>query len=133
MKLRERRKSTFDALQKLIKKGDVISLRRALDAGASPSLSNQFAWTLLMLAALEGNLRIGELLISQGADRNAANKFGDTALSLSAHRGHVRFIKLLLGHGASIDCLPNAIKARKATENIFRSVGPQDCGHHGRC
>ena len=97
----------FNTLHRLIKKGDVVSLRRELDAGTSPNFSNRFAWTLLMLAALEGNSKIGELLISRGADVNATNKFGETALSIAAHRAHMRFIKLLLTHGASIDCLPH--------------------------
>ena len=97
----------FNTLHRLIKKGGVVSLRRELDAGTSPNLSNRFAWTLLMLAALEGNSKIGELLISRGADVNATNNFGETALSLAAHRAHMRFIKLLLTHGASIDCLPH--------------------------
>lgn len=97
----------FVALQRLIKKSDIISLRRELDLGMSPNLSNQFSWTLLMLAALEGKLSVGELLISRGAEVNATNDFGETALSLAAHRGHTRFIKLLLAHGASKDCRPH--------------------------
>jgi ankyrin repeat protein len=48
----------------------------------NPNLSNRFAWTLLMLAALEGNLKIGELLISRGADVTATNKFGETPLTM---------------------------------------------------
>jgi len=107
VKLPKGTRSTFDALHRIIKKGDVISLRSELDAGTNPNLSNRFAWTLLMLSALEGNLKIGELLISRGADVNATNKFGETALSLAAHRAHMRFIKLLLTHGASADCLPH--------------------------
>jgi ankyrin repeat protein len=107
MKVPEGKGSTFDALHRLIKHGDIVSLQRELDAGTSPNLSNRFSWTLLMLAALEGNSKIGGLLISRGADINATNKFGETALSLAALRAHMRFIKLLLIHGASIDCLPH--------------------------
>src|SRR5579859_5069016 len=82
--------TTFDALHRLIKKSDILSLSHELDSGVSPNLSNQFSWTLLMLAALEGNTSIGELLISRGADINATNKSGETALSLAAHKGHIR-------------------------------------------
>jgi ankyrin repeat protein len=98
---------TFDALHRLIKKGDVISLSRELEGGVSPNLSNQFSWTLLMLAALEGNTNIGELLISRGADVNATNNFEETALSLASHNGHTRFIQRLLAHGASTNCRPH--------------------------
>jgi ankyrin repeat protein len=98
---------TFEVLHRLIKKSDVISLRRELDTGVSPNLSNQFSWTLLMLAAIEGNRSIGELLISKGADVNAINDFGETALSLAAHGGHIPFIRALLASGASTDCHPH--------------------------
>ncbi|MGI0134976.1 MAG: ankyrin repeat domain-containing protein [Candidatus Micrarchaeaceae archaeon] len=90
VKLPKRKRSAFDVLYRIIKKGDVISLRSELDAGTNPNLSNRFAWMSLMLAALEGNLKIGEMLISRGADVNATNKFGETALSLAAHHAHMR-------------------------------------------
>jgi ankyrin repeat protein len=98
---------TFDETHKLIKKGDLVSLRLALDGGMSPDLSNQFSWTLLMLATLEGNTTVGELLISRGASVNKANDFGETALSLAACKGHSQFVKILLSHGASKDCHPH--------------------------
>ena len=54
-----------------------------------------------MLAALEGNIAMGELLISKGATIDKTNDFGETALSLAAHGGHTQFIRVLLAHGAS--------------------------------
>ena len=98
---------TYDEAHRLIKKGDLVSLRHELDGGMSPDLSNQFSWTLLMLAALEGKVAIGELLISKGAAIDKTNDFGETALSLAAHGGHTQFIKVLLAHGASSDCRPH--------------------------
>lgn len=98
---------THDEAHRLIKKGDLVSLRHELDRGMSPDLSNQFFWTLLMLAALEGNVAIGELLISKGAGIDKTNDFGETALSLAAHRGHTQFIRVLLAHGASPNCRPH--------------------------
>jgi ankyrin repeat protein len=98
---------TFDEAHRLIKKADIVSLRHELDEGASPNSANRFSWTLLMLAAIEGNAPIGELLISRGAALNRTNDFGETALSLAAHGGHASFIRLLLANGASTDCRPH--------------------------
>jgi ankyrin repeat protein len=91
----------FEEIHHLIKHGNVIALRRELDNGLDPNLSNKLSWSLLMLVALEGNTQLGELLISRGADINRRNKFGDTALSLAAHKGFLSFMQLLLDRGAS--------------------------------
>jgi ankyrin repeat protein len=90
----------------MMKRGDVLALTRELDIGVSPDFSNQFGWTLLMLAALEGNTAVGELLTARGAALDRKNDFGDNALSLAAHKGHVPFIKLLLRRGAVRDWGP---------------------------
>jgi ankyrin repeat protein len=99
----------FQEIHKLIKRGDIIALRKLLDEGLTPNLSNKYSWTLLMLAALEGNNLLGELLISRGADLNKLNDFGETALSLAAHQGHLLFVDLLLKNGASKDCSPHGV------------------------
>jgi len=98
---------TFDEAHTLIKKGDITSLRRGLDGGVSPNLSNQFSWTLLMLASIEGNTSICELLISRGAALDIKNDFGETPLSLATHGGHAPLIRMLLANGAPIDCRPH--------------------------
>ena len=97
---------TFDEASKLIKKGDIIRLRKELQDGLSPKLANRYSWTLLMIAALEGNTSIGSLLIESGAELDRRNKFHETALSLAAHSGHPSFVALLLTGGASLDCHP---------------------------
>ncbi len=98
---------TFEGAHRLIKTGDLISLRHALDGGLSPNLSNRFRWSLLMAAAIEGNTQIGQLLISRGANLDQLNDFGESALSLAAQQGHPRFVQLLLSAGASTHCRPH--------------------------
>ena len=98
---------TFDEASRRIKRGDLAAIQRALDAGLNPSLTNRFSWTLLMMAALAGNVTVGRLLISKGADFNRMNDFGETALSLAAHKGHLPFLELLLSSGASLQCRPH--------------------------
>ncbi len=97
---------TFAEASKIIKKGDIIRLRKELQDGLSPNMANQHSWTLLMIAALEGNSGIGSLLIESGAELDRRNKFRDTALSLAAHTGHPSFVALLLTGGASLECHP---------------------------
>ncbi|HEX3857289.1 MAG TPA: ankyrin repeat domain-containing protein [Verrucomicrobiae bacterium] len=97
----------FDKLHRRIKNGDLLELHREVDGGLDPNLQNRFGWTLLMLAALEGNTKIGTFLIDRGASVTMLNNFGDSALSLAAHEGHIPFLKLLKSHGASGDIRPH--------------------------
>ena len=60
-----------------------------------------------MLAAIEGNTSVGELLISRGAALDKTNDFGETALSLAAQGGHGSFLRMLLDNGASTACTPH--------------------------
>jgi len=99
---------TFDEVDRFIKKGDVVALRRALDQGVSPNLAHRFSCTLLMSAALGGNTRVGRLLIERGASVDHANNRGETALWHAAHMGQTSFVELLLEHGASPECCPYA-------------------------
>jgi ankyrin repeat protein len=96
----------FDEASKAIKKGDVLRLRHYLDSGLDPNLSNQFGWTLLMCAAMEGNTAVARELIMRGAQLDARNKHSDAALSLAAHTGHPGFVALLIDAGASLDGHP---------------------------
>jgi ankyrin repeat protein len=98
---------TFDEAHRELKRGNLGLLRKELENGLNPNLSNRYSWTILMLAALAGNTRIGELLIENGADLDVRNRFGETALSLAAQSGHVSFVDLLLRNGASLDCYPH--------------------------
>ena len=86
---------TYRGAQNLIKRGDEPALRASLDAGLDPNLANQNGWTLLMLAAVEGNVPIGRLLIEKGASIHARNNKDDSALSLATHRGYALFADLL--------------------------------------
>jgi ankyrin repeat protein len=103
---------TFEDAHRRIKRGDLIALRNALDAGLDPNLANRFSWTLLMLAALEGNTQIGKMLFAKGAEVERQNKVGETALSLAAHKGHERFVDWLLRIGATTDVQPHGHSLR---------------------
>lgn len=86
---------TYRAAQNLIKRGDEPALRAALDTGLDPNLANQNGWTLLMLAAVEGNVPIARLLLEKGADPSLRNNKDETALTLATHRGFAQFAEIL--------------------------------------
>jgi ankyrin repeat protein len=91
---------TYRGAQNLIKRGDEAGLRLALEQGLDVNLANQNGWTLLMLAAVEGNVPIGRLLIEKGASLDARNNKDESALMLATHRGFTLFAELLNGAAA---------------------------------
>ncbi len=96
-----------DQAHRAIKRGRLSLLEEAIPDVMSPNATNRFGWTLLMLAAIEGNTKIGALLIERGADVAALNNFGESALSLAAFEGHLPFVKLLKANGSPIDARPH--------------------------
>jgi len=103
----------YHHILRLIKHGNLSEIRNLLDAGVSPNIEHPHGWTLLMLAAAEGNTAIGRLLIARGATVNNVTNMGtgQTALSLAVIEGHVRFLKLLLDHGADPDAGGHRVEA----------------------
>ncbi len=98
---------SYRAAQTLIKRGDEPALHTALDTGLDANLVNKNGWTLLMLAALEGSVTLGKLLLGKGAQLDARNQHDETALSLAAQKGHIELLKLLKDRGASVACKPH--------------------------
>ena len=92
---------SYRAVQTLIKRGDEPALRAALDAHLDPNLANHKGWSLLMLAAVEGDVPIGRLLIERGAIVTAKNDKDETALGIATNRRHDPFVALLNEHAAA--------------------------------
>lgn len=86
---------SYRAAQKLIKRGDEPALLAALEAGLDPNLANENGWSLLMLAAVEGSVPLGRLLLARGAEAAMRNAKGETASSIASVRQHAAFLELL--------------------------------------
>ena len=76
---------TFDQAHRVIKRGVIATLEQAIPEQIKPNAANEFGWTLLMLAALEGKTKIGALLIERGADVTLLNDLGESALSIAGN------------------------------------------------
>lgn len=86
---------TYRGAQNLIKRGDEAGLREALEHGLDANLVNQNGWSLLMLAAVEGAVPLGRLLLEHGAKVDAKNNKDQTAITLAADRGYALFVEML--------------------------------------
>ena len=84
---------------------DLNGIQLLLAHQANVNRSNRFGTTPLMCAAVSGQYRVIERLLSQGAHINAVNNDGRTALHYAiCWRGHKREIaELLLANGADIN------------------------------
>ena len=93
-----------DQLVNLVVNGDVATLSQALRDGADPNAADNQLITLLMYAALTGNLEVGRLLLDTGrCDVGRVNSSGWNALHCAAMEGHVYMIKLLLDAGLDVN------------------------------
>jgi len=86
---------SYRAAQTLIKRSDEPAFRASLEAGLDSNLANPNGWSLLMLAAVEGDVPIGKLLLEYGANASAFNNKNETALSIATNRGYDLFVELL--------------------------------------
>jgi ankyrin repeat protein len=90
---------SYRGAQNLIKRNDEPGLRAALNGSLSSNLANPNGWTLLMLAAVEGHIELGKLLLEKGAKTASTNNKGQTALAIATQKGHTDFVEMLQAHG----------------------------------
>src|SRR5687767_10781210 len=83
--------------------GDLATVQRIVERGATPDTADQDGNSLLMLAARNGQVPVVTYLLSRKASVNARNRYGDTALMAAALKGHVEVAKMLVGNGAEVN------------------------------
>ena len=107
-------------------KGDVSGARDAIAHGASVDIVDSNGWTLLSIAAHEGNEMIMDLLINAGATLDHATNKGSTPLLIAALNGHEVVLQRLIEAGAALDhatndgCTPLYIAAQNGHEAVVR-------------
>jgi hypothetical protein len=87
---------------------DPIALEQALRDGANPNLLSDTGSSMLMLAALRGQMEHVELLLRAGAEPDLRqtikpSELGDTALLRALYGGHLAIAQRLVQAGASLD------------------------------
>jgi hypothetical protein len=125
---RAARMGRADALEAMIRGGEVH--RDAVDA------SSDFAFTLLMAAAMSGARGACKRLVSLGADASATDARGRTALDLALEYGHDAVADLLARKGAPFGdpeknkqtSADGAAEARDASASAEPSAPPAPAG-----
>lgn len=93
------------AAQSAVLGGDLPQIRVALadDPGAVVRRHGPAEVTLLMLAAVRGDVGVVSCLLDAGADPNAVNTNGETAMILAAALHRPEMVQLLVSAGAQVD------------------------------
>jgi ankyrin repeat protein len=87
------------------REGDVPTLERLLDESPDrlPAPTGQYRWTLLHVAAHNGQARVVELLLEGGSDVNAREEGDNTyALHWAAAQGHLEVVRILTDAGGDV-------------------------------
>ena len=92
-------------IRKALDNGDLPALRRALDDGADPNLSDHGGYTPLIHAANVNHVGCVARLIEAGANPNC-HAGSCTPLNFAASYGRIALIRVLLAGGAQVDFAP---------------------------
>ncbi len=88
-------------------RGDVDTVRQALETGVDPDVLEPNGATPLIVGAMLGHTDLVRFLIDREAALDVQNNDGATALHVAALFGHPESVKLLLGAGADRDVQNN--------------------------
>lgn len=120
--------------------GDAPLVRRLIDAGANPDVSNDRGRTPLMEAVAHADPTLVEALLRPGLDLDAQDEDGETALLAAARRGCSDLVVLLATAGADVSLgnrkrqtplLASARHADLAAVRCLLDRGANACGRTG--
>ncbi|AFM27021.1 ankyrin repeat domain-containing protein [Desulfomonile tiedjei] len=93
-----------EAARIAVAEDDLASLERLLAEGTNINASKgKYKTTILMEAAVRGNLEVMKLLLDKGANIDMVDQDGWTALMGATVQGRIEPVRLLLEHGADVN------------------------------
>ncbi|MGD9643644.1 MAG: ankyrin repeat domain-containing protein [Elusimicrobiales bacterium] len=92
-----------ERLTAAVRAGDVAGVRAALASGASANEGGDGSWTPLMMAVMQDDIEITDILLDNKADVYARNKALQTPLHLAARWGKERSMARLIKRGLSME------------------------------
>ncbi|PIA59835.1 hypothetical protein AQUCO_00400601v1 [Aquilegia coerulea] len=96
-----------DNLCTAARKGEVRTIHRLIENGASINGRDQNGWTALHRAAFKGRIDVVRTLVEMGIEVDAKDEDGYTALHCATESGQVEITELLVKKGADIEARTN--------------------------
>jgi HEAT repeat protein len=93
-----------EKLMNAVKRGDLKAATVAISEGADPNFGGNIDYTVLIFAAVQGNVEVIDLLLTHGADVNKRYN-SRTPLHLAASHSQAGSINALIRGGADINAL----------------------------
>ncbi|KAM7273911.1 hypothetical protein ACFE04_028575 [Oxalis oulophora] len=108
-----------DSLCTAARKGELRTIQKLIENGASINGRDQNEWTALHRAAFKGRIEAARLLIERGIDVNAKDEDGYAALHCAVESGQIDVIELLVKKGADVEARTNkGVSALQITESL---------------
>ncbi|XP_057739078.1 protein VAPYRIN-like [Arachis stenosperma] len=85
------------------RKGEVRTIQKLLESGASINGRDQHGWTALHRASFKGRMDAVRVLVEKGIDVDAKDEDGYTALHCAAESGHADVTEFLVKKGADVE------------------------------
>ncbi|XP_028766880.1 uncharacterized protein LOC114724652 [Neltuma alba] len=101
------------------RKGEVRTIQRLIENGASINGRDQHGWTALHRAAFKGRTDAVRALLEKGVDVDAKDEDGYTALHCAAESGHADVTELLVKKGGDVEARTNkGVTALQIAESL---------------
>ncbi|KAM7273024.1 hypothetical protein ACFE04_027688 [Oxalis oulophora] len=108
-----------DSLCTAARKGELRTIQKLIENGASINGRDQNGWTALHRAAFKGRIEAARLLIERGIDVNAKDEDGYAALHCAVESGQIDVIELLVKKGADVEARTNkGVSALQIAESL---------------